>query len=203
MREHAGMPETSFLILHGIENHRPPDHWQSWLAGRLEERGHRVHYPGLPAPDAPNYRVWADCLHAHLAELAGDQRVVICHSLACLLWFRAAAELGDEERIDRLLLVSPPASNRVPEAGASFRLDAVDAPSVLASVRDEIRMVCSDADPYNPEGAQRLYGTALGITADVLAGAGHITPDSGYGPWPHAEAWCIDPRLDADRVERM
>jgi predicted alpha/beta hydrolase family esterase len=24
----------------------------------------------------------------------------------------------------------------------------------------------------------------------VLAGAGHINVESGYGPWPAAEAWC-------------
>ena len=44
------------------------------------------------------------------------------------------------------------------------------------------------------QGAQQLYGSQLGITADVFPGAGHITPESGYGPWPYAEAWCLDTR---------
>jgi uncharacterized protein len=196
----AQSPETylamnsSFLILHGIENHRPPEHWQFWLAARLRERGHLVLYPGLPDPDGPVYDVWADCVQDLLTELVGAERVVICHSLACLLWFRIAGELGEEHRVDRLLLVSPPASDRVPKAGASFLLDGFDAPAVLGSVRGEIRIACSDADPYNPEGAQQLYGSQLGITADVFPGAGHITPESGYGPWPYAEAWCLDTR---------
>ncbi len=140
---------SGFLILHGIENHRPPGHWQFLLAARLVELG-----------------------------------------LACLLWFRAAPELGDDERIERLLLVSPPSSDRVPTAGASFRLGEFDAHAVSTSVRGEIAIFCSDADPYNPSGAQALYGDALGVTPVVFSGAGHITPESGYGPWSAAEDWC-------------
>lgn len=182
--------DPSFLILHGIENHRPPEHWQFWLAGRLAERGQRVLYPALPEPDAPTFDEWNQCLRGQLADLGTGERVVVCHSLACLLWFRAAGSLTESERIDRLLLVSPPASRCVPDAGASFRLDSFDARAVRASVRGEIRLACSDADPYNPEGAQDSYATPLGIAAEVLPGAGHITPETGYGPWPFAEAWC-------------
>jgi predicted alpha/beta hydrolase family esterase len=24
----------------------------------------------------------------------------------------------------------------------------------------------------------------------VLDGAGHVNPETGFGPWPAAEAWC-------------
>jgi hypothetical protein len=30
---------TGFLILHGVENHRPPEHWQFLLAAQLVEHG--------------------------------------------------------------------------------------------------------------------------------------------------------------------
>ena len=49
--------KSSFLILHGLENHRPPDHWQFWLAARLVGHGHRVLYPGLPTPDHPDAEI--------------------------------------------------------------------------------------------------------------------------------------------------
>ncbi|MBA2631286.1 MAG: alpha/beta hydrolase [Thermoleophilaceae bacterium] len=182
---------SSFLILHGIANHRPPEHWQFRLAARLKERGHQVLYPALPDPDAPSPALWARCLHQGLGEVEGAERVVVCHSLACLLWFREAAAVAAP--VDRLLLVAPPASRCVPDPDAEFRIERFDAGAVCASVRGEIRMVCSDADPYNPEGAQAMYADALGITADILPGAGHITPDSGYGPWPFAEEWCAQP----------
>lgn len=130
-------------------------------------------------------------LDQELAALDGEQRVVVCHSLACLLWFRAAERgLRAAHPVDRLLLVSPPASECLPVGGASFRLDRFDADAVRASVDGEIAMACSDADPYNPAGAQSLYGDALGITASIFEGAGHITPDTGFGSWPFACEWC-------------
>jgi predicted alpha/beta hydrolase family esterase len=185
--------KSSFLILHGLENHRPPDHWQFWLAARLVDHGHRVLYPGLPNPDHPNAEIWEQELHRQLAELNDGERIVVCHSLACLLWFRAAARLTDPDRVDRLLLVSPPASEQIPQAGASFRIAELNADAITASVRGDIRVACSDADPYNSAGAQRTYAPALNAEVDIISGGGHITPETGYGPWASAEAWCLDP----------
>jgi predicted alpha/beta hydrolase family esterase len=184
---------TSFLILHGIENHRPPEHWQFLLAARLVERDNEVRYPTLPDPDRPELERWLSTLRGELATLSGRQRVVVCHSLACLLWFRAA-ERGIGRPVDRLLLVAPPASERVLEGGASFRLDSFEPEAVRSSVSGEIAIACSDADPYNPAGAQALYGDPLGVAATIVEGAGHITPDSGFGPWPFAAEWCLDGR---------
>jgi uncharacterized protein len=182
------MPST-FVILHGIENHRPPGHWQFLLAAELVIRGHDVRYPALPEPDAPRLERWLSALGEELAAARTEERVVVCHSLACLLWFRAAERGADP--VDRLLLVSPPASERVPDVGASFRLEAFDAAAVRASVRGELAIACSDADPYNPAGAQATYGDPLGVTATIVPGAGHITPDTGYGRWPFALDWCL------------
>jgi len=41
------LAEMAFLILHGLEG-SGPEHWQTWLAGRLRERGLEVAYPSLP-----------------------------------------------------------------------------------------------------------------------------------------------------------
>jgi predicted alpha/beta hydrolase family esterase len=184
---------ASFLILHGIENHRPPEHWQFLLAAHLVQRGYEVRYPALPEPDAPELEQWLSTLQVELAALRGRQRVVVCHSLACLLWF-CAAERGIGSPIDRLLLVSPPASEQVPDGGASFRLDSLDADAVRSSVTGDIAIVCSDADPFNPTGAQSLYGDPLAVSATIVEGAGHITPETGFGPWPFAAEWCLDGR---------
>ncbi len=182
------MTEDAYLVLHGIENHRPPEHWQYWISDRLRAHGAQVSYPALPDPDSPRFEIWRSALRDHLGELDGRRRTVICHSLACLLWLGAAPDL--EAAVDRLLLVSPPAPELVPPAGASFRV-SIDAEAVRASVRGVLRIVSSDADPYNPVGADRLYGTALRCALDVIPGAGHITPEDGYGPWPALEAWCV------------
>jgi predicted alpha/beta hydrolase family esterase len=183
--------DKSFLILHGIENHRPPAHWQFWLAARLAEAGQNVLYPALPNPDAPCYRTWDEALHRQLAALAGDDRVVICHSLSCLLWLRAAGGIAEAERPTRLLLASPPASSSVPEAAASFRLRELDVRAIRRSVTDQIRVVCSEDDPYNRVGARTTYAEPLGAQIDVVPGAGHITAEDGYGPWPSLFEWCL------------
>ena len=31
---------------------------------------------------------------------------------------------------------------------------------------------------------------------EVVSGAGHITPDDGYGPWPEVESWCRSGRAN-------
>lgn len=154
-------------------------------------------YPGLPFEDEPRYDEWREALHWSLAQLGGDgERIVICNSIACLLWLRFATDRqADEQPVERLLLVSPPDSPRVPDTAATFRITEVDGDAVRATCRSRIRIACSDADPYNPGGGGEQYGEALKAQIDVIPGAAHIGPVDGYGPWPSLEAWCLDPNV--------
>ncbi len=186
------MTQRSFLILHGLENHRPPQHWEFLLAAYLVQRGHDVHYPALPDPDAPRYAVWEAVLHRLLDEMVGDERVVICHSLSCLLWFGAASGILPDQRPDRLLLVAAPASQLVPESGAGFRLRRFEPDAVRVSVTTPPVIVCSDNDPFNFDAAG-MYADPIGVPPVMVHGAGHFTPDSGYGVWQALQAWCEDP----------
>ncbi len=185
----------SFLILHGLANHRPPEAWHHWLASELRAAGERVLYPQLPDPDMPSYAAWSAALDAHLAGVSGV-RVVVCHSLSCLLWLRSAAERPTDAppRADRLLLVAPAAAAEVPDEGAGFRVERPEGEAVRRSAAARIRLAVGDDDPYDPDGEARAWADPLSADVDVLAGAGHINPDSGYGPWPSALAWCLDAR---------
>jgi len=89
---------------------------------------------------------------------------------------RKAIGAYHEEQL-RLLL------DRVRDGFARMNTGEIDAFDL-----DEVIHRYSDADPYNPAGAQALYGN--GITATTLEGAGHITPDEGFGRWPFASEWC-------------
>ena len=64
-------------------------------------------------------------------------------------------------------------------------------------------VVCSDGDPYSRAGAEVAYAKPLGLPCTVIAGAGHINPDSGYGPWPEVLRWALGPKTitfaDAER----
>jgi predicted alpha/beta hydrolase family esterase len=149
---------SSILILHGIENRRPPQHWQFQLAADLARQGLDVRYPDLPAPDAPVLTDWLSALDSELSAMTASSKVVVCHSLACLLWLHAS-QRRVRTVVDRVLLVAPPASDKVPASGSSFRLDAFNASAVRASARTEIAIVGSDADPYNPAGAKPSMAT--------------------------------------------
>ena len=167
------MGRPSYLILHGYQG-SGPGHWQTWLAGRLRSGDATVHYPDLPDADHPQLSAWLDALAGELDAMA-EPPVVLCHSLACLLWMHHVAAGG--RPASRVLLVAPPSEAGAPEELSSFF------PAPTVSIPDA-RLVCSDNDPYCPEGAVSLYGEG-----DVLPGRGHINPDAGYGPWPSVEAW--------------
>jgi len=173
------MAARSFLILHGLQG-SGPGHWQTWLAARLRAGDERVVYPDMPDPDLPSPGPWREALDGELAALPGAA-IVVCHSLACLLWLHHVAEGGVPA--ERVLLVAPPSPTAdVPEIAAFF-------PAPLPALTGA-RLVCSDDDPYCPEGAGVLYGEPLGIPYDVIPGKGHMNPEAGLGPWPAVEAWC-------------
>jgi hypothetical protein len=187
------------LILHGWQG-SGPDHWQTWLAGRLRDRGVHVQYPALPDCDVPCPDRWGMALHAELPKLAaGDgERVVVCHSLGCVLWLREAARLAPEHRVDRVALVAPPCPGaKVPEL-ARFYPSGADKDAVDAAA-GQTRLVCADDDPYCPgRGAAVHWGAPLDLAVDLLPGAGHLNVEAGYGRWPEMEAWCLGERDTLD-----
>ena len=166
------MGRPGYLILHGYQG-SGPGHWQAWLAGRLQATDAVVRFPDLPDADAPRLDAWLETVDRELT----DDSIVVCHSLACLLWLHHLA--GGGRPAERVLLVAPPSLAGTPEVLHSF----FPAPQVELP---NARLVCSDDDPYGPEGAANLY---TGLPTDLLPGAGHINPEAGYGPWPSVEDW--------------
>lgn len=189
------MTSRRFLVLHGWENHRPVEHWQWWLVDRLRADGEQVLYPQLPSPDTPRLDEWLDVLAAEWLQMGDGERVVVAHSLSCLLWLHAAARDLVTPPAARVLLVAPPS----PQVTAGTPAMAgyappLDARSLHASSRTPIRLVGSDADPYSREGTnEQVYGGPLDLDAETLPGAGHLAVEDGFGPWPAVLAWCRNP----------
>jgi predicted alpha/beta hydrolase family esterase len=178
-------------------NRRPPEHWQHILVLELEAAGHQVAYPQLPNTDDPVLDDWIGVMLRELRGLEGE-KVVLCHSLSCLGWAHLAPRLRPEERPARVLWVAPPGPSLFVEEPAisSFAPIALDPEAIRASsVREPLRLVCSDGDPYCPEGADKVYGAPLGLDTDLLTGQDHINPDSGYGHWSSVREWCRDPAV--------
>ena len=183
-----------FLVLHGWENHRPPAHWEWWLVDALRDQGEQVLYPQLPSADHPVLADWLAVFTSEWRQMGTGERVVVAHSLGCLLWLHAAAEGLVDPVADRVLLVAPPSPGVTAGTPAMATFLAPEEPAaVWAASRADVRLVCSDADSYSTEGtAAELYGAPLGLDSEVLPGAGHLTISDGYGPWPAALAWCLD-----------
>jgi predicted alpha/beta hydrolase family esterase len=177
---------SSFLIVHGLEG-SGPQHWQSWLALRLRERGFEVAYPSLSDADHPRLDVWLDELAAELSRLPAAETTVLCHSLGCLLWLQHAASASGE--VARVLLVAPTQPDEDQPESPGFR------PTPLhATGARELRFVCSTNDPYCPRETSERMARELGVEIDWLEDAGHINTDAGFGPWPAVEAWALGER---------
>jgi predicted alpha/beta hydrolase family esterase len=179
-----------FLVLHGWENRRPTDHWQFWLTQRLRRRGEQVLYPQLPTPDDPRLDEWLEVLDGELRMLGDGERIVIAHSLGCLLWLRHAARFAHEP-VDRLLLVCPASASALPAVLGPFFPVPGDAAALAASVNQRPELVCTDADTWCPEGAATVFGERLGMDVHVIPGGGHLAADDGYGAWPAVERWAL------------
>jgi hypothetical protein len=179
-------PMPPFLILHGLEG-SGPDHWQTWLAGRLRERGERVSYPNLPDPYDPDPADWDRALDEELSLL--EAPVVLCHSLACLLWLRAAARPSPGPLASRVLLVAPPWRDDLAPV-ARFLAHGARSRDVTRAAPDTL-IVCSDDDPYCPPGAVAAFAEPLGIPSHVIPGGGHVNTDAGFGEWPWVERWAL------------
>jgi predicted alpha/beta hydrolase family esterase len=142
----------------------------------------------------PQLEEWLDLLVAEFAQMGDGERVVVCHSLGCALWYQASARRALARAADRVLLVAPPGPSVLClPITASFDSGPWQRDVLRASSRTRIRLVGSDADPYSPEGASALvYGQPLDLDAETIVAAGHLRIADGYGAWPGALRWCLD-----------
>jgi predicted alpha/beta hydrolase family esterase len=146
-----------------------------------------VSYPDLPDPFDPHPEPWMAVLRDELAAMDGE-RVVLCHSLACLLWLLHARS-GAASAAERVLLVAPPCAWDI-EPVARFRPDGV-APGDVQRAAGLTRMLCAEPDPYCPSGAAVVYGGPLELDYELIPDGGHLNADAGFGPWPEVEEWAL------------
>ncbi len=147
--------KQTVLIVHGLGG-SGPDHWQTWLAGRLRDRGPARLLPGPARPRRAPARRLARRARGELARLGPTGLVVACHSLGSVTWLHLAS------RIHRRRLPSASFWSRrraqapgCPRSRSSFPRLWIPQPSRGAA--GSTRVVCADAgDPYRPEGAGAL-----------------------------------------------
>lgn len=163
------------LLLHGWNASDYP-HWQSWLAGEIAKNYGTVSFPKLHDTEFPDKNAWKEQLKQHLIDFKPD--IVICHSIANILWFH----MCNEEKITdvkKLYLVAPPSINTQIQEIQSFF--PVQPPKNLHA--KEVLLITSTNDPYLSMEEAKSLQNSLGVEMIVLKDAGHINTDSNYGQW--------------------
>lgn len=188
-----------FLLIHGLENHRPQGHWMRNLAVRLRKQGQYVAYPQLPNPDQPVAAHWLEVLgtEIELMKDAGiDSLVVIAHSMGCVTWLMYVNQFEIPIKTERVLLVAP-ADPKMLIVAPTFQI-AID-----EKLQQKLHKACSknfilagDVDPWIPDGVIKTFGEPLGIKPTIWKDAGHISMDEGFGDWDGVVYWALDPSND-------
>ena len=187
-----------YLVLHGWENHRPPDHWQFWLTERLRERGEQVLYPQLPSPDDPLLGEWLAVVRSELRMLGHGERIVVCHSLGCLLWLRHAARMTTTRWstacCSSARRAPPPCPPRWRRSSRSRATPRRSHAPCAAAPSSSARAATRGA----PRARPRRTGERLGLDVHVVEGGGHLSADDGYGAWPDVEQWALTGAFSAE-----
>lgn len=180
----------AFVLLHGWQNRREPDHWHHWLHDQLVARGLVVRYPQLPDPDMPSLDAWIDAYKAELAACGSADVTVVCHSLSVPTWLHAVAR-HDVPEVENVILVAPPSASVLANLElAEFTWRPAGGDTVGA--RGAAVMIVGPRDPYCPEGPDDQYVQPLGLPKIVIPGGGHLSTTDGYGPWPQLLDWCLE-----------
>ena len=170
------MRKNKVLLLHGWGGSDNP-HWQSWLAGEIAKDYGCVSFLEFSNYDFPVLDTWRKELKEHLESFKPD--IVICHSLANILWFHLCNDKDINTTVKKLFLVAPPSLNsEIDEVKTFFPLTP---PTDLYA--DEALLITSTNDPYLTVKEAQELKEALGIEMEMLQDAGHINADSGFGEW--------------------
>jgi predicted alpha/beta hydrolase family esterase len=168
-----------------------PWHWQQWLAAQLPDHGAEVDLPALPSEDRPPLDAWLPVLRERLAAVPDHAELVVAaHSCGAALWLHHAATIESEgRRADRVLLVAPPERMWRSEVCdlVPYSLDA----RALRRAAGVTRLVAGTGDEALPVRSAQSLAEELQVELDVIPDGGHLSTDSGYGPWPAVLRWAL------------
>lgn len=163
------------MLLHGWGGSDFP-HWQSWLAGEIAKNYGCVNFLKFSDFDTPEFSTWKDELLFALKDFQPE--IVICHSLANILWFHLANR-NILPTVKHLYLVAPPSLNCEIEDIKEFFPVAVPK-NIYAKTTT---FIYSNNDPYMNEKEAKILEKELNVRTVKLENAGHINSESNFGKW--------------------
>jgi predicted alpha/beta hydrolase family esterase len=152
-----------------------PDHWQTRWETKLST-ARRIDQDDWEHPDPDT---WPARI-AEAVESATRPIVLVAHSLGVIALVKAAPRFP-EGRVRGALLVAPA---DVEEAGLKPAMLAAFAPIPREPLAFPSLLVGSRTDPYCTYERAEDLAYAWGSVVVDAGEAGHLNPESGFGPWP-------------------
>lgn len=151
-------------------------HWQEWLAGEIAKKYGCVSFLEFGNIDTPNKELWLQELKSEISLF--NPTVVICHSIANMLWFHLCAQ--EIVTLEKLFLVAPPSLKCDIKELSSF----FPSPLPVSLGAKECWLICSTDDPYATIEESSVMADKLNATLEVIKNGGHINTTGGFGAWP-------------------
>jgi hypothetical protein len=164
--------DLDILIVPGFTG-SGPDHWQTRWESKLST-ARRVEQEDWHNPRLGDWT-------RTLSEAVGACRrpvVLVAHSLGAVTVAHAADSLAG---VRGALLVAPA---DVEQPGLPEGIDPAFAPIPTAPLPFPSLLVASRNDPYCSYARAEDLGYAWGSAVLDAGEAGHLNPESGFGPWP-------------------
>ncbi len=165
------------LIIHGWNGSSYP-HWQAHLAADLIKDNYIVSFPSLPNMDKPNLDEWKTFIKNEIHHF--KPQIVVCHSLANILWFKLVKDL--DISLEKLLLVAPVSKEcNIKELSTFFPYEV----SKDLKAKHVLIAASSNDEYMNLEEAYALQ-KELDVDIEVFDDAGHINNEAGFGKFDYA-----------------
>ncbi|MFF7654983.1 RBBP9/YdeN family alpha/beta hydrolase [Streptomyces sp. NPDC007983] len=173
----TGTTQRRASIIHGY-GASPEDHWFGWLGEQLDTAGIVTTIPALPNPQDPDPAQWTETVRTDVGT-PDENSIIVAHSLGCLTVLRYLRSLPAPWRLGTLVLVSGFVDQlpALPELN-SYIGDGCDVEELSNHV-GRLTIIRSDADPYVPPGHTDRLAGLLGVSAEVVPGAGHFLASDG------------------------
>lgn len=177
------------FIIHGWGG-KPEHGWYSWAREKLAELGYNAKLPEMPDTDHPKINTWVPYL-AEQVEEPRDSDIFIGHSIGCQTILRYLETLGEEQKIDKVILVAPwgaSLSNLDETEEEEIAKPWLETPINWQKVKTKANLfvsIFSDNDPYVPlEENKSVFEKELGGKIIVEKDQGHFTEDDGIKELP-------------------
>ncbi|MBI4065905.1 serine hydrolase family protein [Candidatus Kaiserbacteria bacterium] len=174
------------IIVHGWEG-SPTSDWIGWATEAFREKGYEVVAPLMPDTDNPVIEKWVEHLKSVVGVVDKDT-YFIGHSIGCQTIMRFAqtidTKVGGAIFVAGWFNLTNLENKEAEDIARPWLQAAIDYEKVKMNLGKSVAIL-SDNDPFVPyEETKKDFETRLGSEVVTVHGAGHMSSDDDFGPFP-------------------